>query len=119
MGQPKTAPRVERFADLAFVRRAEDGHMAELAEVSGSKDGTVLGTGFVRLRNARIDWTVSYDEVLIVLHGDLRVHTDHGVLRAGPSDSVWLPAGSKLVYEAEDALLVYAIHPADWAAARS
>ncbi|MFS2013022.1 hypothetical protein ACCD06_24690 [Azospirillum sp. CT11-132] len=93
--------------------------MAELAEVSGSKDGTVLGTGFVRLRNARLEWTVPYDEVLIVLDGDLRVHTAHGVLRAGPFDSVWLPAGSDLVYEAENALVVYAIHPADWAAARS
>jgi len=37
------------------------------------------------------------------------------VLEAGPRDTVWLPEGTELTYEAENALIVWAIHPADWA----
>lgn len=49
----KSAARVERFNDLKFVPRFEYGHMAELAETCGEKDGTVLGTGFVRLKKSQ------------------------------------------------------------------
>lgn len=111
----KAPPRVMRFADLQFVPRGEGGDMAALAEISGSKDGSALGSGLSVLSNARIDWTVRYDEVLIVLEGVLRVHTPEGVMEAGPRDSIWLPAGTAVTYEAEHALLAYAIHPADWA----
>ncbi len=115
VSEPKPPPRVRRFSDLAFVPRAHNGDMAQLAEVSGPNDGTELGTGYVRLSNACIDWTVRYDEVLLVLEGSLRVRTQHGVLEAGPRDSVWLPEGAALTYEAENALVAYAIHPANWA----
>jgi len=115
MTSAKAPPRVARFDDLEFVPRAEGGDMAQLAQVSGTVDGTPLGAGFGRLTNARIEWTVKYDEVLIVLEGTLKVHTGGQVLEAGPRDSIWLPAGTALVYEAEEALIAYAIHPADWA----
>jgi len=115
MASAKAPPGVTRFEDLDFVPRAEGGDMAQLAEVSGAADGTPLGAGFVRLTKARIEWTVKYDEVLIVLEGALKVHADGRILEAGPRDSIWLPAGTPLVYEAEDALIAYAIHPADWA----
>ena len=118
MSEPKAPPRVLRFSDLAFVPRAQNGDMAQLAEVSGPNDGTELGTGYVRLTDAHIDWTVQYDEVLIVLDGSLRVRTQDSVLEAGPRDSVWLPAGTALTYEAENALVAYAIHPANWATRR-
>lgn len=111
-----TAPKVVRFADLAFQPRFEQGEMAQLAEVSGTAEGSELGVGFARMTSARIDWTVRYDEVLIVLSGELKVHTEAGTLTAGPRDSIWLPKGTKLTYEAADALVAYAIHPADWAA---
>ena len=112
----RTAPKVMRFADLAFQPRFEHGEMAQLAEVSGTSEGSELGVGFARMTGAKIDWTVRYDEVLIVLSGQLTVHTEAGPLTAGPRDSIWLPEGTKLTYEAEEALVAYAIHPADWAA---
>lgn len=113
--QSPAPPRLVRFRDLDFVPRFEHGDMAELAEVAGAGDGTELGVGFARLTKARIEWTVRYDEVLIVLAGELTVHAGGKSLTAGPRDSVWLPRDTPLVYEAEEALIAYAIHPADWA----
>ena len=115
MTSAKAPPRAVRFEDLDFVPRAEGGDMAQLAHVSGTAEGTPLGTGFARLTKARIEWTVKYDEVLIVLEGALKVHAEGKVLEAGPRDSIWLPAGTALIYEAEEALVAYALHPADWA----
>ena len=114
MAGEKAAPRLVRFEDLDFQPRFEQGEMAQLAEISGSKDGTTLGVGFARMTGARIDWTVQYDEVLIVLSGRLKVHVGASVHDLGPHDSLWLPAGTALTYDSEGAMIAYAIHPADW-----
>ena len=113
----RTQPRLVKFSDLDFVPRAEGGDMAQLAQICGTPDGTELGVGMGRLTNAWIEWTIKYDEVLTVLDGELKLHIagrdEPYVLK--PHDSIWLPEGTALVYEAESALLAYAIHPADWA----
>ena len=111
----RTEPRAIAFADLDFVPRFEKGDMAQLAEICGTADGTTLGVGFARMTKARIEWTTRYDEVLVVIEGRLTVHLEGETLEAGPRDSVWLPKGTSLIYEAEEALIAYAIHPADWA----
>lgn len=107
----KAAARLRRFEDLEFVPRFEHGETAQLAEICGAGDGTPLGAGLVRLHGACFDWTVTYDEVLIVLSGKLTVTTKDGVMTAGPQDSIWLPAGTALTYEAEHCMVAYAIHP--------
>jgi ethanolamine utilization protein EutQ len=85
--------------------------MAELVEISGLKDGSGLGTGFVRLKNAHIPWKIHYYEVLVVIEGELRVHANNKIHELFEYDSLWLPAGSNLIYEAKEALITYAIHP--------
>ncbi len=110
----KSAIRVERFSDLKFVPRFEYGDMAEIAVTCGEKDGTALGTGFVRLKTARIPWTIKYDEVLTVFEGQLILHSNGQEHRLNPRDAIWLPTGTELVYEAEQALIHFAILPSNW-----
>jgi len=110
----KSMPRVERFDDLKFVPRFEYGHMAEVATTCTGEDGTTLGTGFVRLTRAKIPWTICYDEVLTVIEGELTLHANGEIINLKPRDSIWLPDGTALVYEAESALVSYAIHPNNW-----
>ena len=107
----KSLPRVHRFANLQFQPRFEYGDQAAAIQVCGAEDMSELG----RLTNARFPWTIKYDEILIVLEGELTVHANGKSLTAGPFDSIWLPKGTSLEYEAENALIVYAIHPANWA----
>lgn len=103
------------FDTLEFTPRFEYGHMAKVTEVIGAGDGSHLGTGFGRFINAEIPWTVQYEEVLMVLEGELTVRTDEGDMVAGPKDCIWLPKGTKLTYLAESALVYYAIQPTNWA----
>jgi ethanolamine utilization protein EutQ len=107
----KAQPKVIAFKDIVFVPRFEHGDVCTIGETIGARDGTELGTGFARMTGARIPWTTSYDEVLTVLEGELKVHERGNIHRLGPRDSMWIPSGTKLIYEAEDALVHYAIHP--------
>ncbi|MCY4291452.1 MAG: ethanolamine utilization protein EutQ [Roseovarius sp.] len=112
----KAPARVQRLSDANFAPRFEYGHMAKASVITGTGgDGAKLGSGYVRLRNAEIPWTLKYDEVILVLEGHLTVRTGMGDLQAGPMDCIWLPNGTELIYVAEEALLFYAIEPADWA----
>jgi ethanolamine utilization protein EutQ len=107
----KAAPRVIAFKDIAFVPRFEHGDVCKIGEVVGRLEVTELGTGFAHMTGARIPWTTSYDEVLTVFEGKLSVHAGDQIHHLGPRDSMWIPSGTKLIYEAEDALVHYAIHP--------
>ena len=108
----KGIPKVSRFKDLVFRPRFAYGEMSQVAEVVGAEQGSELGFGFTRLTKARIPWTIKYDEVLFVIAGQLRVRTGGRTLELGPHDSVFLAAGSELIYETDDALIAYAIQPA-------
>ncbi len=111
----KSPVRMMSFADLEFSPRFEYGEMAQVAEVCGSDDKTQLGVGWAKLSRARIPWTTRYDEVVTVHQGQLQLHTNGNTHNLNEQDSIWLPAGTNLVYEAEQALIQYAIYPANWA----
>ena len=112
---PQTSPpRVHKFADLTFAPRFEYGDQASAVQICGADDMSQLASGFGRLKNARFPWIIKYDEILIVLEGALTVHVGDTALQAGQFDSIWLPKGTALEYEAENALIAYAIHPANW-----
>lgn len=109
-----SVPRVVSASALTFAPRFAYGDMCAVAEITGSGDGTKLGTGLARMHAAEIPWTVQYDEMLVVLEGAVTVRTAQGDLQAKAHDFVWLPKGTALTYIAEDALIFYAIHPVDW-----
>ncbi len=106
--------RLLKFADLEFLPRFEYGDMAEVVELCGPADGTELGVGYVRLSQAYIPWTIRYDEVLTVIEGNLKLHANNATQELSQRDAIWLPAGTELVYEAETALVLFAIHPSNW-----
>ena len=111
----KAAARRLALAELAFAPRFAYGEQAQIAEITGSRDGTTLGTGFARFTRAAIPWTVRYDEVLLVVEGRVEVETQGETFALEPLDSLWLPAGTELVYKSDSALVFYAIHPSNWA----
>ena len=108
-------PRLEKFGELEFSPRFEHGDMAQIAQVVSGEDLSELGTGFARMTNAKIPWTVKYDELILVIEGEFSVETERETFVAGPKDSIWLPNGTQLIYHAENALVFYAIHPVNWA----
>ena len=111
----KAKARVTPLGGLSYQPRFEHGDVAEVSGITGTDDGTTLGTGMVRMTRAEIPWTIRYDEVILILEGRLEIDTAEGTLVANAMEAIWLPAGTELVYRAEHALMFYAIHPANWA----
>ncbi len=59
-----------------------------------------------------MEWTVNYDEVLFILDGQFRLRTKEGTFHAGPGDTLWIPEGTWLVYEADAPVtFFYAVAP--------
>jgi hypothetical protein len=59
---------------------------------------------FFNKRSGQQCWTIQYDEVLILLEGGLHVHTNAKIHKLSVHDSLWLPTGTELVCEANNAL---------------
>lgn len=73
---------------------------------------TRLGAGIGVFQDCAMEWTVSYDEVLFILEGNLRLKTKAGTFHAGAGDTLWIPEGTWLVYEADDPVTIfYAVAP--------
>lgn len=110
----KAPPQKIAFADLGFQPRFEHGDTCKVAGIAGEGMGTELGGGFARFGGARIPWTTRYDELVLVLEGEFTVHAGGKAHKLEPRDTMWIPGGTELVYEADDALVFFAIHPANW-----
>ena len=91
MSEPQKSPaRAIQFDGLTFAPRFEYGDQAQAVEICGTGDGSELGTGFARLTNAEFPWTIKYDEILLVVEGNVTVETKQGSFSAGPKDCIWL-----------------------------
>ncbi|KAB2657964.1 ethanolamine utilization protein EutQ [Brucella tritici] len=110
----KSPARVNRFAELAFQPRFAYPEMAEVVEVAGLADRSELSGGFARFKNADIPWQVRYDELILIISGSFSVETPKGLLKTGPMDTIWLPAGTPVRYISSDALVFYSLQPATW-----
>ncbi len=59
------------------------------------------------------EWTVTYDEILFIHEGNLRLKVGDEVYCAGPGDTLWIPRDTPLTYLAEeDVWFFFAVCPA-------
>ncbi len=87
-----------------------------IARLVNSGLSSSLGAGLERLEKTRLEWTVTYDEVLFIHQGRLTVHSGGRRYDCVAGDIVWLPNGTTLIYDAEEPCeYFYALYPVDWA----
>lgn len=109
--------RVFKRADMNLIPAVTPTGTTAIARVIDSAVSSTVGGGIEIIEDATIDWTVTYDEILFVLEGELIVAFDDGEQACGVGDIVWLPAGTHLKYIAKGrAAYFYALYPVDWAA---
>lgn len=89
-----------------------------LADVLDETSASPMSVGFAKYgAGASNDWTVSYDEVLVITRGTFSVVAGGKVTTARAGEAIFLPKGTQLTYRAEDeAELVYVSYP-HWAEA--
>ncbi len=71
-----------------------------------------LGGGIGTFEDCRIEWTVTYDEILFITEGNFTLRVDDDAYHAGPGDTLWIPKDTAMVYEAdENVTFFYAVFP--------
>lgn len=86
-------------------------------DVVTSEDGSPVAAGYLTLTAGTFPWTLSYDEVQIVLEGELHIGTADGVRIGRPGDVLFVPKGSAITFGTPEwAKFVYVTFPADWEA---
>ncbi|MCG5218318.1 cupin domain-containing protein [Streptosporangium soli] len=84
-----------------------------LGDVLDQTGDAAMSVGFARYRKGETnEWTVSYDEALIVTKGAFTVQSESGPVSIKAGEVIYLRAGADVVYQAdEDTELVYVTHP--------
>ena len=89
-------------------------HNAKIARLVTPEISEALGGGIVIFEKCSYDWTVTYDEILYILDGHLRVVVAEEKFDCDKGDAIWLPRNTPLRYETDGkAVCFYAIYPGD------
>ncbi len=100
--------------DMTFVPYAGPPGKATIARLVGPEASRTMAAGIATFDGCSIEWTVLYDELIVVLEGRFRVKVGRSTIAAGPGDVIWLPEGTALEYGGDKAVVAYVLYPVDW-----
>lgn len=81
-----------------------------------SKEDSKMSAGFLMIEESSFDWELTYEEIDYVIEGTLCITINGKKYTAHKGDVLFVPAGSKVVWESPDkAKIFYATYPANWA----
>jgi len=106
-----------KAADMRFEAFGGPPGKATIARLVGPEQSHTMGAGVAVFDGCSIEWTVLYDEVIVVLEGKFRLRIGkegERVIEAAPGDVIWLPENTPLRYEGDKAKVFYALYPVDW-----
>jgi ethanolamine utilization protein EutQ len=98
---------------------ATPGTDVRLKDVVTSADGSPVAAGYMTLDAGQgageFPWTLNYDEIDVVLEGELVITRGREVVRGGPGDVIFIPKGSSITFGTpKHTWFVYVAFPADW-----
>ena len=94
---------------------ATPGADVRLKDVITSDDRTPMAVGYMSLARGEFPWTLTYDEIDIVLEGELVITRGAEVVRGRPGDVIFIPKGSSITFATPSSTrFVYVTYPADW-----
>ena len=94
---------------------ATPGTNVRLKDVITSADGSPMAAGYMMLDKGEFSWTLTYDEIDIVLEGELVITRGENMARAAPGDMIFIPKGSSITFGTPcNVRFVYVTFPANW-----
>jgi ethanolamine utilization protein EutQ len=87
---------------------------ATISRLVGPDISHTMGVGLATFDGCSIEWTVLYDEMIVVIEGKFRLKTPDGAIDAIPGDVIWIPEKTPIAYEGQKATVCYALYPVDW-----
>lgn len=106
-----------KAAGMKFEAFGSPPGKASITRLIGTDVSHSMGAGIAMFDGCSIEWTVLYDEVIVVLEGTFRLRIGEKAeqtIEASPGDVIWLPENTPLRYEGDGAKVFYALYPVDW-----
>jgi ethanolamine utilization protein EutQ (cupin superfamily) len=86
-----------------------------LKDVIISADRSPMSAGYMAIDKGSFSWTLSYDEIDIILEGELEIRRGSDEVSGGVGDVIYIPKGSSVVFSTPGkARFVYVTYPANW-----
>lgn len=90
-------------------------HCVGLTDLVTEQDGSSMAAGFMQWDNAFFPWTLNYDEVDMVLEGELHVRHAGETMIAKAGDVMFIPKGSSIEFGTPSTVrFLYVAWPANW-----
>lgn len=96
-----------------IVRGGPPGE-AHVGRAVSSDISPSMGAGFAEFNRCSIVWTVLYDEIVYVIDGVFIVKTNSQTYTAQKGEVMWIPKGTELSYQGEEARIFYVVYPGNW-----
>lgn len=86
-----------------------------LKDVVVTQDRSPMGAGFMSLDKGEMQWTLTYDEIDIVLEGELVITRGSEQVRGKTGDVIYIPKGSSITFGTPNwTRFVYVVFPVNW-----
>lgn len=86
-----------------------------LKDVVITQDRSPMGAGFMSLDKGEMQWTLTYDEIDIVLEGELVITRGSEQVRGKTGDVIYIPKGSSITFGTPNwTRFVYVVFPVNW-----
>lgn len=86
-----------------------------IADVITGVDGSSMAAGFMQWENAFFPWTLNYDEIDMVLEGELHIRCDGQTTVGRAGDVMFIPKGSQIEFGTPTSVrFLYVAYPANW-----
>ncbi|HCD7969212.1 TPA: ethanolamine utilization acetate kinase EutQ [Citrobacter amalonaticus] len=90
-------------------------HCVGLTDLVTEQDGSSMAAGFMQWDNAFFPWTLNYDEIDMVLDGELHVRHEGETMIAKAGDVMFIPKGSSIEFGTQTTVrFLYVAWPANW-----
>jgi ethanolamine utilization protein EutQ len=121
------SPLASRLPPLKVVRMANvqiepflegkttPGTNVWLKDVVVTEDRSPMGAGYMSLDKGEMQWTLTYDEIDIVLEGELVITRGGEQVRGKTGDVIYIPKGSSITFGTPSwTRFVYVVFPVNW-----
>lgn len=86
-----------------------------LKDVVITQDRSPMGAGYMSLDKGEMQWTLAYDEIDIVLEGELVITRGSEQVRGKTGDVIYIPKGSSITFGTPNwTRFVYVVFPVNW-----
>ena len=111
--------KVVRMADVQVEPFLEGkttaGTNVWLKDVVVTQDRSPMGAGYMSLDKGEMQWTLTYDEIDIVLEGELVITRGGEQVRGKTGDVIYIPKGSSITFGTPSwTRFVYVVFPVNW-----